>query len=424
MLQLVLMPAAAATAIRLGGYWGHVTVRASAPDLVAAVVALSQGNEATLPMELTPRNHFLSTADYHQTGRWYRVDADLNVAWLQARIRAGAAVPQQALEHAVTSGLYRGPHLAITYAPDLAARYPGLVVPDFVAWHVDDGWLIPMDVQVEPAVLGMQQLEPAWPAGLVADMTAMVVGAGSIGASAAVALATYGVGRLLLVDDDRLLWHNLVRHVGGARDVGRFKVDALAAQLRELRADTAVEAFRVNAVDQADIVRGHLGRTDIVVCAADGVAPRRVISHLSRRAHLPAVLACVLDDGGIGEVLRLQPYPDHGCLLCNRAHLVAAGAFDPEGSLDAEYTTGTRHRPMTAVGSDLHLVGQLAAKVTVATYLQRKGQADQHLPGEHAVLGLRPRPGRSAPFDVTEAGKLAWHPAWQPIAGCPSCGLT
>ncbi|WP_425559020.1 ThiF family adenylyltransferase [Kutzneria kofuensis] len=48
-------------------------------------------------------------------------------------------------------------------------------------------------------------------------------GAGSIGGAAAHALAAYGVGRLHLLDPDRLEWHNLPRHVCGEKHVGRFQ---------------------------------------------------------------------------------------------------------------------------------------------------------------------------------------------------------
>ncbi|MEV0352206.1 ThiF family adenylyltransferase [Nonomuraea sp. NPDC050680] len=75
--------------------------------------------------------------------------------------------------------------------------------------------------------MGITQLQPYWPVTDLASVTAMVVGVGSIGGAAATALAGYGLGRLLLVDPDRLLWHNLVRHVLPRRYIGKFKVDAL-----------------------------------------------------------------------------------------------------------------------------------------------------------------------------------------------------
>lgn len=255
----------------------------------------------------------------------------------------------------------------------------------------------------------------------LAAMTVMVVGVGSIGGAVVHALASYGVGRLLLVDPDRLRWHNLVRHVCGAEHVGRLKASALREDLRLLRPDTVTEVHPLDVVEDADRVRPLLQRTDLVVCAADGIDPRRVVSHLARRAGTDAILACVLEDGGIGEVLRLRSWRDRACLVCQRQALRAAGGIDPEPRLDAGYGTGTRHRPMTAVGADLHLVGQLAAKTAVATLLEGGGHPDQRLPADHALLALRPQPGWAAPFDLQGAGELRWLPATAPLAGCPSC---
>jgi hypothetical protein len=217
------------------------------------------------------------------------------------------------------------------------------------------------------------------------------------------------------------MWHNLVRHVGGSHSVGKLKVTSLRDDLAKLRPDTTVETHPLDVVTDADQVRSLLPTIDVVLCSADGVSPRRVVSHLARRASTDAVLACVLEDGAVGEVLRLRPWLDRGCLTCERDELVANGAFDPEPSLDAGYGSGTRHRAMTAVGADLHLVGQFAAKLTVATLLEGQGFPDQRLPGDHAVLALRPRPDWPAPFDVRRAGEVRWRDAARPRAGCPTC---
>ena len=128
-------------------------------------------------------------------------------------------------------------------------------------------------------------------------------------------------------------------------------------------------------------------------------------------------------NGGYGEVLRV-PTPAIGCLLCARAELVRTGAMiNPEEHLDQAYGTGTRHLPMTAVGGDLMLVGQLAAKVCVATLLHARGFADQRLPGDHAVIALRPRLGMAEPFDMEFAGEIKWRHLPPPRDDCPTCGL-
>jgi glycine/D-amino acid oxidase-like deaminating enzyme len=262
---------------------------------------------------------------------------------------------------------------------------------------------------------------PYWPAYDLAAATVMVIGIGSIGGAAAHALAAYGVGRLILVDHDRLRWRNLVRHVSSAAQVGRLKVSALREDLRILRPETEVIACPLNVVSDANKIRPLLPHADLVVGATDGVAPRRVISHLARRARVDAILTCVLENGGIGELLRLRPWPDRGCLICQRQALQDGGSIDPEPTIDAGYGNGTRHRPMTAVGADLHFVGQLAAKAAVATILERQGWPDQKLPGDHAIVSLRPQPGWAAPFNFTHTETIRWQAGTPPISGCPTC---
>lgn len=244
---------------------------------------------------------------------------------------------------------------------------------------------------------------------------------GSIGSAAAHALALYGLGSLTLVDPDRVRWHNLVRQRARPEDVGKHKVIALRDELAATRTDTHVEAQVWDVVADADRVRGILARTDIVICCADGVGPRRVVSHLARRARIPAVLGCVLDDGAVGELMRLQPWPDHGCLTCRRDTLQAEGGIDPEPQLDAGYGTGSTHRPMTAVGGNLHMIGNLAASLAISTLLTRDGIAGHKTPGEHLVVGLRPNPDLAAPFDVDRTLQLCWSPATPPRPGCPTC---
>jgi hypothetical protein len=66
-------------------------------------------------------------------------------------------------------------------------------------------------------------------------------------------------------------------------------------------------------------------------------------------------------------------------------------------------------------------MGQLTAKAAVATLLERHGAADQKLPGDHAIIGLRPQTGWAAPFDLTRPETIRWRPGTAPIPGCPTC---
>jgi hypothetical protein len=75
---------------------------------------------------------------------------------------------------------------------------------------------------------------------------------------------------------------------------------------------------------------------------------------------------------------------------------------------------------MTAVGSDLVIVGQLAAKLAVATILEAAGHYDQVIAGEYAITGLRRDVTAASPFDV-DPGQVRWLPAAPQRDGCPTC---
>ncbi|SCE95040.1 Molybdopterin or thiamine biosynthesis adenylyltransferase [Micromonospora viridifaciens] len=420
---LVMVPREGVDRLRAAGSHGSATFRVSDAENVGYLCAVSVKEGLTLPVKMRPRTHFLNVGEARRGGFWYRATTDLHAYGMAAGHRQSALTVAYFAEQ-VRSGFKnpgRSDYIALTYAPDVEADYPGAGIAEFAAWLVTADGVEPLDVACEPQVVGNAQLAPQWPVDPLAAATVTVVGTGSIGGATVHALADYGVGRLVLVDPDRLLWHNLVRHVSGPAQVGKMKVFALRDDLEKLRPDTHIEPHALDVIRDADKVRPLLARSDLVVCTADGVAPRRVVSHLARRAGLEAVLACVLEDGGIGEILRLRPWPDRGCLVCQRQALTDAGAIDPEPALDAGYGTGTRHRPMTAVGSDLHLVGQLAAKAAVATLLECAGHPDQRLPGDHGLLALRPKPGWPPPFDLARAGELRWLAARPPVSGCPTC---
>jgi molybdopterin-synthase adenylyltransferase len=214
----------------------------------------------------------------------------------------------------------------------------------------------------------------------------------------------------------------LIRHQLRPDSVGRHKVDALAETIREEWAPVDAVPHRSDVVRDADELRAIAREVDLVLCAADGIAPRRVVSHVARRAGVPAILSCVLDQGTLGEIVRLRPTPRFGCLLCLRASLAALGAMDVEADQELEYGTGEIHKPMTAMPADLEAVGVLAAKAAVATLLESKfGDRNHRLPGEYALLGLRPRGDLKPPFDLRRAGEVRWSEIAPPRDGCPTC---
>ncbi|WP_306357929.1 MULTISPECIES: ThiF family adenylyltransferase [unclassified Nocardia] len=410
---LVLLSSEAEAVLTGGGQWGQLTCRVSDPDGVAAVVAISNGQESRRPVSAWGGTHFLSVADARPSGFWYQVDQELHIAWIHAAMR-GIGIQLNAFRDRIPTRFQHpgeGAYLAITFAPDISPEHVG--VPSIVAWQVQSDIVLPVRAEIASATTGIELLQGHWPVEVLQRKRVAVVGVGSIGSAAVHALVRCGVGVLDLIDPDRLLPHNLIRHTSSAKYVGKRKVDALALELRESNPHTAVRPLPFDVVAEANRARQVLERADLVLCATDGIEPRRVVSHLARRARVDAVLACVLEDGAFGEVIRLRPWPTHGCLTCRREALQEQGAFDPEPGLHRPYGEATTHRPMTAVGSDLQLV---------ATLLEAEGESDQRLPGEEFVVALRPSPSWPAPYDLRRCSEIRWLSASAPRPGCPTCG--
>ena len=70
--------------------------------------------------------------------------------------------------------------------------------------------------------------------------TIAVCGLGGLGSNIAIALARAGIGKLLLIDFDRVDITNLHRQQYKATQIGRYKSDALAENLAEIAPYTEI----------------------------------------------------------------------------------------------------------------------------------------------------------------------------------------
>ena len=91
----------------------------------------------------------------------------------------------------------------------------------------------------------------------VASANVVLIGAGGIGAPAAMALVAGGARRLTVVDDDTVEISNLHRQIlFTAADVGRSKLDAFAGAVERLAPGTVVTRVPAKASNQKVLKRG------------------------------------------------------------------------------------------------------------------------------------------------------------------------
>lgn len=131
----------------------------------------------------------------------------------------------------------------------------------------------------------------------------LVIGAGGIGSPAIQYLAAAGVGRLTIVDDDRVSLSNLQRQtLYGTDDVGAPKAQFAAAAVRRLNPDVSVEALpqRIESGNAQPIIQ----QADVVLDGSDNFATRLAVADAALRARVPLVSASVAQFEGQLAVYR------------------------------------------------------------------------------------------------------------------------
>src|ERR1700734_2643126 len=104
--------------------------------------------------------------------------------------------------------------------------------------------------------------------------TVTVFGVGGVGAAAAEALARSGVGRLVLVDYDRICVTNINRQVHATKPaLGKRKVDVMAERLRAINPDAEIDP-RAEFYAADTSARLLVPEPDVVVDAIDQVASK------------------------------------------------------------------------------------------------------------------------------------------------------
>lgn len=101
----------------------------------------------------------------------------------------------------------------------------------------------------------------------------LIVGAGGVGAPAALYLAAAGVGTLGLIDDDVVGLSNLQRQIAFSTvEIGRPKVEAAAQRLEGLNPHVSVETFAERLT--AENAQARVGAFDIVLDGTDDFQTR------------------------------------------------------------------------------------------------------------------------------------------------------
>lgn len=134
--------------------------------------------------------------------------------------------------------------------------------------------------------------------------TVAVVGLGGLGGSVVEGLARMGVGRLIVVDGDVFLDHNLNRQVLSAEaGLGLLKAEVARARIAQINA--AVEVI----VHSEEATRENLPRllegAEVVVDALDRLPTRLMLQEVAQEMGIPLVHGAIA--GYFGQVMTIFP---------------------------------------------------------------------------------------------------------------------
>jgi adenylyltransferase/sulfurtransferase len=147
-----------------------------------------------------------------------------------------------------------------------------------------------------------------------AGRSALIIGAGGLGCPAALALAAAGVGRIGVVDDDRVDATNLHRQVLFAdANVGAPKVEAFARALAARFPGIVVEPHptRFDVATAAELS----ARYDVLVDGSDNFATKFLANDAAVLARIPLVHGAAVGMGGQMLTVPAGGRPCYRCLF-------------------------------------------------------------------------------------------------------------
>lgn len=142
----------------------------------------------------------------------------------------------------------------------------------------------------------------------------LVVGTGGLGAPCSFYLAAAGVGRIGLVDSDKVELNNLQRQIAHTTDsVGFLKTESAKARLRALNPEVEVitHSLRLDSTNILDIIKDY----DIVVDGSDNFPTRYLVNDACVISKKPLVHAGIFRYDG--QIMTIVPGvgPCYRCLF-------------------------------------------------------------------------------------------------------------
>ena len=144
-----------------------------------------------------------------------------------------------------------------------------------------------------------QRMVGCWDQEKISQASILVAGAGALGNEVLKNLALLGVGRILMVDFDRIEISNLSRSVlFREQDLHQPKASTAARALQQLNPEICVEA--IDGDLETDLGLGQIRDYDLVLGCLDSIYARWALNRACQRAGRPWINAGI--NATVGEV--------------------------------------------------------------------------------------------------------------------------
>ncbi|MDE6773464.1 MAG: thiamine biosynthesis protein ThiF [Treponemataceae bacterium] len=136
--------------------------------------------------------------------------------------------------------------------------------------------------------------------------TVAVCGLGGLGSNIAIALARAGVGKLILIDFDRVDIANLNRQQYKATQIGTYKTEALCENLQEIAPYIALEAITARMTEEtaAPLLKGK--GIDVVCEAFDNAEAKAMLTNAVLETMPGTFLVAASGLAGMGSANAIQ----------------------------------------------------------------------------------------------------------------------
>lgn len=199
----------------------------------------------------------------------------------------------------------------------------------------------------------------------------LVVGAGGLGSAILLYLSACGIGRIGIVDNDKVELSNLQRQIiHNSQDLNQSKVLSAKSKINNLDPDLKVDVFNLRAdyENLSSIAKDF----DLIVDASDNFYTRYVINQTAHQLQKPMIYGAV--KGFVGQISVFKSYLENNpCYACFNGNFVDKNYDLPlaqKGILGAVAGNLGTLQAINVVKEILNLDESLVGKILFCDFLQ------------------------------------------------------